>query len=477
MPFHNIQDPTLVRALIHLNELRQGTALEPNGRLLDQAGLKLRSDSSLYQNGELILNEFSPIILDIVRSDSTTRDAKNASIQMLDSILDHFTFDQILSKFNMNLLIEGLSTDKSELRILITQIISKARPADIVANTSIVVTLFRLLANEDSSIGLVNSIQQCILILAANGELVRRRILSDEVTNVLLQMKQNSKVAPRLYDLIVELLPIIPDIPERLYLVTFDQFENDDDLLLNSLIISFYSNILQSAMVDARMKPIVDSISEQIDYITRVYIDKSFKTELRSFFNLEPVIFLCKLSQIAPQKFASMDSKYHILDYAIDRYTGKDDDTSIYLLANVEPRFLETKDSFLQGFELKGKTTPIYNNLIKDQLLLESKLPVTSSQIAQLEVSDFLEVIRALSSTDFGIYKLVNTWSSLIVKLLSITDITSPDVWQAKLSILDSLYQARSSLGVWSPKIVDAFSLMKNGRALTSEASVMDTTM
>ncbi|VEU21979.1 DEKNAAC102968 [Brettanomyces naardenensis] len=476
--FHtDLQDPTLVKTLVHLNELRQATAIDANERLFDQAELKLRGDSSLYQNEDLIINEFAPLILDIVRSDRTTAGAKTLSIKLLDSILDHYSFDQILDKFSMNLLIEGLNTNKDELRIMATHVLLKARPADIVANTSIVVTLVSLLSNTDSSVGLVNAVEQCLLQLAAGGELVRRRIKSDEVINVLRQIKADPKVRPRIYDLIVNLLPIIPDLPDDLYLISLEEFENEDDILLNSLVLSFYTKLLEVASTDSRISFVLDKIDEQIDFITRVYIDLDFKKELKNFFNLEPVVFLSQLSRIATGKFEKVDRTYKILNFAIDRYTTKDgDSSSVYLLAKVDPSFFESRDAFTQGFNLESRTIPIFDNMVKDRTLLLEKLRVTSTQIAALEVTDFMEVVQSLTSTDFGIRKLVNDWPSLMTRLLGITNVANPEIWKYKINILESLYNARGSIGVWSRRVREEYSLMKNGRPLTSEADVMDTT-
>lgn len=470
--FHGIQNPQLVRVIVHLNELRQGYAVKPNVRLLDDVGLRLRADASLYEEDEgVIINEFTPLIIDIVKSDNTTGATKNKVIALLDPILDHYSFDQILDKFTMQVLIEALHTDKDELRMLVCHVLARADPSDIVANTSIILTLARILADSDSSVGLVNAAESSLLALAAGGELVRRRIQSSEIMATLESMKNDPEVAPRLFDLLAGLLAIIPTLPEDLYKVSLKEFEATDDVLLNSLQLSFYVNLLQHVRMDDRLRFIIPKLGDQIDYITRVYLEDKFKPDLKSFFNFESVIFLSQLTYAAPDSFAREDAKFHILDYAIDH--AADHDESTYLLSNIDPKFLESKTEFLDKFQLNADTSSIYRNMVRNDTLVD-KLSTTSGQISALDTFTFLEVLEALSSTSTGTEKLASEWSPLLTKLLGISDIANQEIWEKKLSVLDNLNNHKDHSGIWAPKVAAAYSRMRNGKTIQPEATVMD---
>lgn len=456
----------------HLNALRGGNGIPANHTVFDNTEMLLNGEITLFQDyRDFIINRLGGIILDIVKSDFTTAEAKNESIKLFDIILSQYTFEEVLNTFNMSLLIEGLQSEKPELKILVTHVLQRADPADLVANTSVILDLVDILKDPSSPVSVVNAVDKCLVQLATRGKLVRRRIISAEVIKSFRYMKQNSQVAPRLFDVILDLLPLVPTIPNDLYLVSESDFVQDNDILLDSYLISFYGNLLQRAVTDYRLSFIIDKLDEQILYISKVYIAPEFKKELKSDYNIESVRFLALLSQVNPEKFSQVDSTLHILDYATSTLPKE---ASKYFLSKINPRFLQQRKQFIDSFTLGADNFTIFCNMASDpDLLKESK--VTSAQIINLDVSDFLEVMSALASTKFGIQKLVADWSSLINKVLEITNVTNPDIWNAKIHILGALYDARNYLGIWSPKIVEEYSLMKNGKPLTAQPAVMDT--
>ena len=155
--------------LEHLTSISQGRAVPVDYKLIDNACLILKGETSLYQNSEnRILDQLVLAVLSTIRSDNTTSEAKNASVQVLDCILSHYEFDQILEHFGMKLFIQGLESEKERLQILVIDILSRADPADIIANTSVVLLLVQILNDPESSIALVNETEKCLSMLAVS---------------------------------------------------------------------------------------------------------------------------------------------------------------------------------------------------------------------------------------------------------------------------------------------------------------------
>ncbi len=461
--------------LEHLTSISHGTAVPVDYKLIDNACLILKGEISLYQNSEnRVLDQLVLAVLSIIRSDNTTSEAKDASVQVLDCILSHYEFDQILEHFGMKLFIQGLESDKERLQILVIDILSRADPADIIANTSVVLLLVQILNDSESSIALVNETEKCLFMLASKGELVRRRIISDEVISNFRKIRTNPRVVPRLYDLVLKLLPIVPNIPDDLYLVTTQEITSSNDILMDSLTVSSYHNLLVQISKNISLRPILDRLGEQISYISRIFCDPTFKPEIGNGDYIDAASFLCELSKLSLQKFVDADNSYHIIEHAISCYLTHR--SCRYLLSNINPSTLESETIFLKNFRLEGITTSIYCNLIQDPKILAEELQINTADIEKLSVSDFLEILLSLVHTKYGLHKLTRDWSPLITNLLDINDILDSDIWRKKLDVVRELYDKRSQIGVWSQKIVEAYGLMRNGHPITSEADVMDIT-
>ncbi|GME83659.1 unnamed protein product [Ambrosiozyma monospora] len=419
----NISDPILVKVLIHLDELVISTD-EPKYKLIQQAEAKLRTDSTLYDQAnpnkrDALAGSFFPKILQVIRSDYSTLEAKNSSISLLNAILLHFDFDQIITFFDVDQLIEAMTKGNEELKLLAIGVVLRAKPADLIANTPILLTLFQLLREPETTLRLVTNIANCVVTLASDGELVRRRILSNEIVTQMKKMRDDLKVDTRLFDLVVELLPVIPDLPEELYLVSKNEFIKSDDILHDSVIVSFYSKLIDSISLmrdESIQEKLLQKLDEQVNYITKVYLDDTFKTELKLLFNIEPVIFLSKLSQLFHKKFEQLNTRLNIVDHAIAKYQV--DESSWFLLSNVNPDFLKSKKEFIQNLPLNEKYISIYANLISNKELFTEKLALDPKQALKLTVDSFLELMAPLTLKDYGVAKLVDSWPELLTRLL-----------------------------------------------------------
>lgn len=286
-------------------------------------------------------------------------------------------------------------------------------------------------------------------------------------------MKSDSNVAPRLYDIVLKLLPVIPSMPEDLYLITTQAITSSDDVLLDSFTISFYTNLLTQIGENVGLLPILDRLEEQISYISQIFCDPMFKPEIGGGDYLDAALFLCQLSFLSLKKFGRADSSHHILDHATSNYlTHKN---CRCLLSNVNPSVLRSHKHFIKDFKLDGITVPIYCNMMQDKQLLLEELPITTTDILKLNVSDFLQIMSSLIQTEHGLHKLVKEWPLLMTNLLDINDVLDSNIWNDKLNVIEKLYKNRNQIGVWSSKIVEVYSLMRNGHAITVEADVKDT--
>ncbi|GMG21436.1 unnamed protein product [Ambrosiozyma monospora] len=477
----NISDPILVKVLIHLDELVNSTN-EPKHKLIQQAEAKLRTDSTLYDptnpnKRDALVGSFFPKILQVIRSDYSTLEAKNSSISLLNAILLHFDFEQIVTFFDVEQLIEAMTKGNEELKLLAIGVVSRAKPADLIANTPILLTLFQLLRDPETSLRLVTSITNCVVTLATDGELVRRRILSNEIVTQMKEMRDDPKVDTRLFDLVVELLPVIPDLPEELFLVSKNEFVKSDDLLHDSVIVSFYSKLIDSISLmrdESSQEKLLEKLDEQVNYITKIYLDDTFKPELKLLFSVEPVIFLSKLSQLFHRKFQQLNTRFKILDHAIAKYQV--DECSWFLLSNINPDFLKSKTEFIKNLPLNEKYVSVYANLISNKELFTEKLALDSNRAVKLTVDSFLGLMVPLTLKDYGVAKLVDSWPELLTRLLDdIKDVRGKEIWDLKIECLENLLKHYEQLGIWEDKVKSEYLFMKKGKTFATPAvDVMD---
>ncbi|KAG7862016.1 hypothetical protein KL939_001037 [Ogataea angusta] len=418
-------------------------------KLFEQAKLKLK-DASYYESTE-ILRAFGSQVIRIVSSNNTSADWKNHAIDLFNEVINHYHFDTIVQEFSLEMLISGLQGHNENLKILIIDIVARATPPDLVANTPFISIMLNLLADPATTIGTVGAIERSLVVLA-KGELVQRRLLSKECLDLLRKIRADSQVFSRCFDLCSELLPVMKDLPDDLYLMPESEFSQSNDVLLNAYVVSFYNKLLDTIRFDKI--DLLDKLDEQIGYICRLYVDDTFVPEIKTLFSLEPVVFLANLSRLDASKFAEFDRQYKIIDHA----TSHSDEPSVFLLSNIDPRLLASKTQFLETLPLTATTVQIFENLVSKQEIF-SKLDIPPSKILNLSTSSFLELVRALSLYDHTVAQLIR-WPSVMNRLLDeYKNINNPEIWKLKMAILEQLYNR--NVDVWKEKIEQELARMK----------------
>lgn len=485
-------DPVVVKLIVHLNEFLQfPESTVPQSKLISSAELKLKIDSSLYENDETAKNVL-PVCLSILRSEAIddNDEIKLDTIKIMDSILYHYSFEQIINLFfNLQVLEEGLNIGNNSLRILITKIIKKSSPSDLIANTIFLHKLIELLNSDEISIGLTNEIEKTVIKLCQDGELIRRRLVSQEILTLLFKLRTNYKLLPRLLDLLAGIIPTFQEnlieLPKELYIIPLDEFNKlaQDDVLLITYIISFYTKLVSilNKLNKSQRDLILNNIkSEQLKYITEIYTDDEYLSNDKLFFKFEPVELLIALSYNSIETFKEMNKNNLILSKMIDEYKFREE--SLVLISNINPILLMNSNDFIIKLRLNSKTIMIYNNLISTRetfsKLIELNNDIKDFKIInfKLDTETFMKLILFLSNFNYSTEFLINNLSNCLNKLIddfNSNNILNKEIWNLKLKILDNLLFKNSDLiNVWEPKLKGEYNLMVKGSEFESKIDV-----
>ncbi|ODV98071.1 hypothetical protein PACTADRAFT_73702 [Pachysolen tannophilus NRRL Y-2460] len=408
--------------------------------------------------------------------------SQNSVIKLLSLLLDKYSIDYILQNFySLNDLINFINlTKNNNVFKLISNLLLKISPIDILSNTELIKILITKLNDVELSLGIINSIEDFIMNLALvnNSELMKRRLLSHEIINLLMSMRNSGKDKQivRLLDLISNVyLNFVKDgdIPTYLYSFEFKDFIQDDVMLV-VCIIDFHNRVLSKIIEDNnRLCWLSDKLVNQYEYIVRLLFDQNLADhDNKSFIINEVTIFTTQLSYLPEGKyFDNLNGKYHIIDRAIDDYTYNDE--SISLLSKINPNYLMNKQQFLKDFAIyKVKFIPILNNLIQKESIFEIvklKNFNTSSLKNLPSLKELFGVLVVMSSFKWSTFHLLNHLPSIMNTLLdNAFDIVEPEVFELKKQILANLIFSNTieELGIWNSKIRETYSLMLDGKPL-----------
>lgn len=485
-------DPLVVKLIVHFNEFLQfPDSTIPQSKLISSAELKLKIDISLYENDETA-KALLPICLNILRSESIddNDEIKLDTIKIMDSILYHYSFEQIINLFfNLQELEEGLNIDNNHLRILITKIIKKSSPSDLIANTIFLHKLIELLNNDKISIGLTNEIEKTIIKLCESGELIRRRLISKDILILLFKLRTNYKLLPRLLDLLIGIIPTFKnnliELPKELYIISLDEFIklSQDDILLITFIISFYKKLISnfSNLNNLQKNLILNNIKfEQLNYIIKIYIDNDFLIDVKQFFIFESIELLIELSFNSIETFKEMNKNNLILNKMINEYKFKEE--SLILISNINPILLINLNEFIINLKLNSKTIIIYKNLISNletfNKLIELNNDIKDFKIInfKLDTETFMKFILNLSNFNYSTKFLINNLSNCLNKLIdefNSNNILNKEIWNLKLNILDNLlFKQNDLINIWEPKLKGEYDLMVKGSEFESKIDV-----
>ncbi|ODV84078.1 hypothetical protein CANARDRAFT_202015 [[Candida] arabinofermentans NRRL YB-2248] len=443
---------------------------ELNHRLFEDCEVKLREEESLYDNGnQTMLVSFGPLVMKIVRSDMTTKESKNNSIEILSAVLKHYMFEEILQLFGLDVLSQGLESSNEKLRTTIIDVIATADPPDLVANTPLILKIVDTLKDTEST-GTALHASNCLQSLASKGVLIRRRLMSSEIMRVFEQMRLNDRVSPRLFDLITGLLEVMPTIPQSFIFMENEELKKVDDPLFVSYMIAHYSDLL-----DLR-SDILNQIEmdEPIKFALHTYLDEAFMIDVKEYVVKDAGLFLAKLSVILPKKFEELNSQYDIINYSFHNCLLKTECAAF--LETFDVHHLVTIHDHLKGIPLNSKTFGIYLNILRNESLID-QLSLPSIDISRLDAYTFLQLVYSLSTSDHGVDVLVLKWPSLIERFLAIT----PDIRDRELevyieNVLDNLVLRRAKLGLFYAEIMEQYKSFPTRHKAQPQVDVMDAT-
>ncbi|CDK25971.1 unnamed protein product [Kuraishia capsulata CBS 1993] len=379
---------------------------------------------------------------------------KQLIVQLLEAVFTFFTFDQVLVATSLSWLIDGLQSQFLELELLCLNIIVRASPADVLANTPIIKIILTRLSQEDSPLALVNAIEVVIQELLPRGELIQRRVKSDEIVSILVQMTQSDILRARLCDLLVILVPYTGpgELPPTLFVQPLASLEQKDDPLAIGLVLGFYSKILDYA----EEKPwLVESLWPAFDEIVASYLN-GYIHENSMFLEGDASALVGKMSYLPG--FSLLDGKHNILKTAV-----KNVPSYWKLLSLTNPlALLETQKEFVETLTLKAATVPIYENLLSNELSFTG-CPISGRDILKLPAPLNYRVIHSVAEYPHGRHVLLTKWSQVMSFILDESHIVETEIWQLKLDTIQLLllYPTEEEKGIWNRRLLRLYSQMK----------------
>ncbi|KAI0465241.1 hypothetical protein LJB42_000466 [Komagataella kurtzmanii] len=445
----------------------------------------LSGDTSLHEDTDgsgrsPTLKLLAPKLLDVTKDTSVTIDQHKSTLNLWEALFTNLTFNCIIEEIPLVFILDSINSGNSDLVLLAIKVVLKADPIDSIANTSIIKHLISLLGVEDTPVSVVNGIENFINIaLLTGGDLIKRRFTSTEIISILLQMKRNESetIQARLYEVVFVLLTYTKqeEIPQDLYLITENQFNSLNDILLKSLIIQFYTRLLKLAHNSDHSKDwLLRKIRPQYQYILKLFFDPEYHGEEKFLLVPEAVKTIATLSYINDgELFNNLEEKHSILSTATDSFYG---DGSVLLLSDINPTVLIPKyQTFISSLPLRASLIPIIKNLITTpETFSFLSLPTTS--LRNLPMLELFDILSSVSAFEYSSQVLLQEWPSIMRNLLDENvSITEPEVRFLKRLILENLLQYNASvLGIWSTQIKRVHRELISGKRLEAQPVLGD---
>jgi hypothetical protein len=375
-------------------------------------------------------------------------------VELLDALLRGVPFDAITELFPLQYLVTALQSSDPNIQSLGLKVVMRAKPVDIIANTEIIPLCVKLLCDPNTSMYVVSQIDKAMDVLL-QGELIRRRILSAEVVEMLRTMKDDVLLLLRLHDLVSKLLPLIRpgELPRDLYQLS----EWKDDPLWVVSVLQFYTKVLEAAE-----GWITEDIRSSVMLIGKSY-DRG---EGLGYF----LTFCSQLSYAAYELFKELDCTYLHL-------SPKDTD----LLSVVNPEYLLSMH--LQTVKslspLSETNVDIYSNLVSSLgafTLIQNQLKSTYlSRVSYLQFVNFIFVLtRYDHSTKFLLRELPSVMNRLLTPK---NEIVETETFTTRKLCLEQLISQDDFLGVWHQKVVSEWDKVTKGKRLMSGVEILDDTL
>jgi hypothetical protein len=375
-------------------------------------------------------------------------------VELLDALLRGVPFDAITQLFPLQYLVTALQSSDPNIQSLSLKVLMRAKPVDIIANTEIIPLCVKLLCDPNTSMSVVSQIDKAMDVLL-QGELIRRRVLSAQVVEMLRTMKDDVLLLLRLHDLVSKLLPLIRpgELPRDLYQLS----EWKDDPLWVVSVLQFYTKVLETAKGWT-----IEDIRPSV-----MLIGKSYDREDGLGYFLT---FCSKLSYASFELFKELDSMYLHL-------SPKDTD----LLSVVNPEYLLSMHlQIVKSLSPLSETNvDIYANLISSLgsfNLVQNQLKSTYlSRVSYLKFVNFVFVLtRYDHSTKFLLLELPSVMNRLLTPK---NEIVETETFTTRKLCLEQLISQGDFLGVWHQKLFSEWDKVTKGNHLMPGVGILDDTL
>jgi hypothetical protein len=441
----------------HFRALNSGSSSDLDTRLVDALVSRVSIDKAVVLQQPENTKTLLTAVISLLQNEKLDIDFDKV-IEVLDVVVSQLDFEDVTSAmFSFDYLLEALSSENVNLQIIGLKVATKADPLDILANTEIIPLVVGLLSDPQSSVRLVNEIENAMTVFL-HSQLIRRRILSDHMLKDLQRMRQSDDVVvkTRLFDFIVKLLPFVQEyeVPKQLY--SYDDFIHEDgDVLYTLNLIKFYNDLVDVSGESLNKEWIMVNIRPQLLNIGKLYLNR-FEIPDIEFFAISAISQLFKsLSNTSPELFHEIDINYIHL-------TKKDE----LLLSILNPAYLAKQHSdLIKQLPLTIDNVPVFRNLIKsEEAFALIKPQINSTALLRLPYLELVAVLVVLTSYPYGSTYLLTGLPQVMNKLLKGDRVIETETYQLRKQTLSNLNALHNDqLGVWRAGIHHEHSLTVNG--------------
>ncbi|CCD23507.1 Hsm3p NDAI_0B04720 [Naumovozyma dairenensis CBS 421] len=391
-------------------------------------------------------------------------------LELLQSLIDVSSFDDVLEVFSTNDLLDALNSGITSIVRAACKIISKSYPKGIFASSLIIDIVLEIFFNLDTEISIINDIETLFKNLSSD-ELIRRRIL---VNNHPLLKKIKRDFEPKSFTRLIELLKIEyefitpSEFDESLFVITINEIRKsiEKDIFIFISITNYYTSLV--ANIDAigihgtNHMWVISSIESTVYFYGDLFANLETYFEVKNF-GLSYMFELFR--QCSYQKNGEL---FHTIDKA---YVKLSHDTPYILefMAFVNPKYLfKFHQTLVHDFAL---VTPsrlgILRNIMADPdcfLLIEPK--ITSGNILALPYMEQMVLLEKMTQFKYGVEYLIQFLPQVMANLTQNLngEVTEPETVELRREAVEHLLQfGEPVLNVWYNPLRKLYGRIVNG--------------
>lgn len=444
-------EPIFTTLLSQLQQILHTAYFEPDEMLLDEIRLKMRANHDLT-----LLKSLGGPIMAIVNSNETTMGQKSYAVKVMTALLPQYSFEDVLNTFGEEPILDAILMGRQhDLQKIVIQLFLRAKDPDATITTQVMEALFVAVSDPMVYYGVFDELHRVVVQLTKTSPKFRSELVHNRSINEsLLKMKADGISQSRLTDLAIDLLPYVPELNKDLYLVSERELLSTNDPLLFAFTLQAYYKLLQNHLND-NLQFLENDMDDQFQYCSKLFVDDDFGAYIKHDTNADYPELLGQLSISFPSKFDELDSKYHLIEYALNNIKSK---TSIRFLSNVDPMKLYPIDDFFENFSLSSETVSIFYNLVGNEKVFNDKLDVAHFPLNKfnLEFTKLLWVVSILTQHKYVIKRLLNEWLPIAMLIIKPKNqINDFDLQQMRKHIIEALLNSNVEMKQEVQKLLD----------------------